>query len=220
MNFSWDLSLSILPLLLKASLVTIGVTTISFALSLVGGMIILLVRRSSAIANSILGFVVEFIRNTPLLVQILFLYLALPDYGVVLSAFSTGVLALSIHYSAYISEVYRAGLEAIPRGQWEAARALNYPIAKMYSRIILPQIVPFVIPAAGNFFVYMFKDSPLLAAISLVELVFVAQEIGAQTFNYLEPMTLVGLIFLALGLIASAMVRMVESRVGLKWKRR
>ncbi len=220
MSFDWSFALGILPALLRAALITVVVTILSFGLALVGGLVLVLLRRAHPIASRIVGGVVEFIRNTPLLVQILFLYLVLPEHGIVLTSFQTGVLAMGIHYSVYLSEVYRAAIDAVPRGQWEAARALNFTTFSTYAYVVLPQAVPVVVPSAGNILVYMFKDSPLLAAISLVELVFTAQNIAAETFNYLEPMTLVGLIFLAMGLASAQLVRMVERHVGSRWMKR
>ncbi len=217
MNFDFQFAMEILPKLLQASIITIFVTVLSFFFSLILGLALLLMRRSHRTADKVVRAIIEFIRSTPLLVQILFLYLVLPEYGIVLSPLQTGVLAMTLHYSCYMSEVYRAGFESVPKGQWEAATALNFTTAETYGRVIIPQMIPAIIPAAGNFLVYMFKDSPLLAAISLVELVFTAQMISADTFRYLEPMTLVGLIFLTMGLIAARGVAAVEKRIGTKW---
>ena len=217
MGFDLHYALHIFPLLLRASLVTISVTVASFAIALLGGLIIVLLRRSNQLVNILLGSAVEFIRSTPLLVQILFIYLALPRWGIVLTAFQTGVIAMSLHYSCYLSEVYRAGLESIPREQWDGSSALNFSAFDRYRSVILPQLVPRIVPAAGNFLVYMFKDSPLLAAISLVELVFTAEQIGSDTFRYLEPMTLVGAIFLVLSLGAARLITLLENRIGAAW---
>jgi polar amino acid transport system permease protein len=122
---------------------------------------------------------------------------------------------MGLHYSTYTSEVYRAGLEAIPRGQWEAATALNFSPLRVYSNFIIPQAIPPIVPALGNYLVGMFKDSPLLSAIAVVELMQRAKIIGSETFRYLEPVTLVGLFFIALSLVASALIRRVEWRLSL-----
>jgi polar amino acid transport system permease protein len=124
---------------------------------------------------------------------------------------------MAVHYSCYLSEVYRAGLDSIPLGQYDASTALNFGTIDRYKSVILPQLIPLVVPAAGNFLVYMFKDSPLLAAISLTELVFTASKISTETFQYLEPMTLVGLIFLLMSLGAAAALRKIERRIGVRW---
>jgi polar amino acid transport system permease protein len=155
---------------------------------------------------------VEFIRSTPLLVQLYFLFFVLPDTGIRLSALTTGVLALGLHYSAYTAEVYRAGIEGVPREQWEAALALNMKPWHTWFAVILPQALPPVIPAMGNYLVAMFKDTPMLAAITVMELLQTAKLIGAESFRYLEPLTLVGLLFLAISLLSSRLIHALEAR--------
>ena len=150
---------------------------------------------------------VEFIRSTPLLIQIFFLFFVLPEFGIVLDAFTAGVLALGLHYGAYCSEVYRAGLEAVPRGQWEAATALNLDQLATFRDIILPQALPPVVPALGNYLVALFKETPLLSAIAVLELMQTAKILGSETFRYNEPITLVGLFFLAMSLVSAAGIR-------------
>jgi polar amino acid transport system permease protein len=130
-----------------------------------------------------------------------------------MTPFVTGVLALGVHYSAYTSEVYRAGIDSVPRGQWEAAAALNLPRARTFFRVILPQALPPVVPALGNYVVAMFKDTPLLSTITVLELLFTAKNLGAETFRYLEPFTLVGLLFLIVSLAAAGGIRMLERRM-------
>src|SRR5690606_41182607 len=107
--------------------------------------------------------IVEFLRDTPLLVQLFFLYYVLPVYGIILPAFLTGAIALGLQYSAYTSEVYRGGIEAIARGQWEAARALNLTPWRTYRDIVIPQAVPRIIPTMGNYLVSMLKETPVLS---------------------------------------------------------
>jgi polar amino acid transport system permease protein len=217
MGFDFAFAVQILPLLLQASITTILVTIVAFGMALVGGLVLALLRRGHRYIDAALDMPLEFIRNTPLLVQILFVYLVFPRFGIVWTPFEIGVAVMSLHYSCYLSEVYRAGLESIPAGQYDAAMALNFGTFGRYRSVILPQLVPLVVPAAGNFLIYMFKDSPLLAAISLTELVFVASKISTETFQYLEPMTLVGLIFLAMSLLSAAALRQVEKRIGARW---
>jgi polar amino acid transport system permease protein len=219
-KFDFNFALEILPLLMRGASMTVLVTLLAFALAIVGGLVLALLRRANRTFDRALRLPLEFIRSTPLLVQILFIYLGFPTVGIVLTAFQTGVLALALHYSCYLSEIYRAGLEGVQRGQWDAATALNFNTFDRYRAIVLPQMVPLVVPAAGNLLVYMFKDSPLLAAISLVELVFVASKIGAESFRYLEPMTLVGAIFLVMGLATARLVAVLEGRLGARWIKR
>jgi polar amino acid transport system permease protein len=153
---------------------------------------------------------VELIRSTPLLIQIFFLFFVLPSFGIVLDAFTAGVLALGVHYGAYCSEVYRAGLEGVPRGQWEAATALNLSPWSTYKDIIIPQAIPPVVPALGNYLVALFKETPLLSAIAVLELMQTAKILGSENFRYTEPMTLVGAFFLAMSLVSAALIRAVE----------
>ena len=219
MRFDWQFTLEILPLLARAAITTIEATVIGYAFALVVGLFLALLRRSRRRWISWpVGWFVEFIRSTPLLVQLYFLFFVFPEYGIVLSGMVAGVLGMGLHYSTYTSEVYRAGLEAIPRGQWEAATALNFSPLRVYSNIIIPQAIPPVVPALGNYLVGMFKDSPLLSAIAVVELMQRAKIIGSETFRYLEPVTLVGLFFIALSLVASALIRRVEWRLSLAYR--
>jgi polar amino acid transport system permease protein len=153
---------------------------------------------------------VQFFRSTPLLVQIYFLFYVLPDAGFRLNPFQTGILALGLHYSAYLAEVYRAGINSVPEGQWEAARALDLSRVHTFKSIILPQAIPPIIPALGNYLIAMFKDTPMLSAITVLELLQTAKIIGADTFRYIEPLTLVGVFFLILSLISARMIRLLE----------
>jgi polar amino acid transport system permease protein len=155
---------------------------------------------------------VEFVRSTPLLVQVFFLYFALPRFGITLSALTVGVIGLGVHYATYTSEVYRAGIDAVPKGQWEAATALSLSRSRTWTGVILPQAIPRVVPALGNYVISMFKEVPLLLAISVVEVVSKAQEIGSQTFRFTEPFTIAGLLFLVLSYPASMLVRRLERR--------
>jgi polar amino acid transport system permease protein len=134
-----------------------------------------------------------------------------PQFGVVIPALVAGVMALGLHYSTYCSEVYRAGLENVPRGQWEAATALNLGPMATYRDIILPQAIPPMVPALGNYLVGLFKETPLLSAIAVLELMQTAKIIGSETFRYLEPITLVGVFFLVMSLASAALIRRVEA---------
>ena len=123
---------------------------------------------------------------------------------------TAGVLALGLHYGTYCSEVYRAGLENVPRGQWEASTALNLTTFHTFRDVILPQAIPPVVQALGNYLVALFKETPLLSAIAVLELMQTAKILGSETFRYTEPITLVGL-FLVFSLIAAGLVRLVET---------
>lgn len=219
-GFEWDLSsnwafaISILPILLRGLWVTLLATALGFAIALVLGLVLALLRKVPLkLISWPVGLVTEFIRATPLLVQLYFLYFVLPNYGVVLPAFLTGAIALGVQYSAYISEVYRAGLEAIPKGQWEAARALNMPALLTYRDVVVPQAVPRIVPALGNYLISMLEDTPILSAVTVLEMLNIATIIGDRTFRYFVPITLVGALFLGLTLLAAALVRLLEARL-------
>ena len=207
----WAYVVEILPLLLQAARVTIAATLLGFSLAAVLGLLLALGRMSHQpwIAWPVSGLV-EFIRSTPLLIQIFFMFFVLPKFGLTMPAFLTGVLALGIHYSSYCAEVYRAGLENIPRGQWEAALALNLSPSRTYQDIIIPQAIPPVVPALGNYLVALFKETPLLSAIAVLELMQTAKILGSEYFRYLEPITLVGLFFLILSVLSAAAIRRIE----------
>jgi polar amino acid transport system permease protein len=214
MIFDWAYALEIAPILARALLVTLQATLLGMAIALVLGLALALARRAPyALLAWPAAVFVEFIRSTPLLVQIFFLFYVLPEAGVRLSPLAAGVLALGVHYAAYCSEVYRAGLESVPKGQWEAALALNLGRSRTMRSIILPQALPPIVPALGNYLVAMFKDTPLLSAITVVELLQTAKLLGAESFRYVEPLTLVGALFLALSLASAAVIRMAERRL-------
>lgn len=215
---TWDgaFAMEILPALLRGLLVTVLAVLPGMALALVAGLGLELARRSRRRAVSWPARAgAEFVRGTPLLVQLYFLYFfLLPALGWGTGPFLCGVLGLGLHYATYVAEVYRAGIEAVPRGQWEAARALDLPPATMWRRVILPQAVPPIVPALGNHLVAMFKDTPLLSAITVVEVLRTAQILGAERFRYVEPFTLVGLLYLAVSLLAGSGISRLEERWG------
>ncbi|CAN5228658.1 ectoine/hydroxyectoine ABC transporter permease subunit EhuD [soil metagenome] len=215
MIWDWAYTWDILPLLLRGLIVTVQATLVGSVVAMVLGLVLALLRRSQlAVVRIVTGGFVEFIRSTPLLVQLYFLFFVLPSLGITLSGFQAGVIGLGVHYATYTSEVYRAGIEGVPRGQWEAATALNLPTSRVWRSVILPQAIPRVLPALGNYVIAMFKETPLLSAITVLEMLAAAKGIGNQTFRYLEPLTLVGLLFLVVSLPASFTVRRLERRFG------
>ena len=213
----WDNSfaLSVLPVIAQGLAITVLITFTGTAIALCIGLVLAIMRRARAkwISLPAEAFV-EFVRATPLLVQLYFLYFGLPVFGISLSALVTGIIGIGLNYSAYTAEVYRAGIEGVPRGQWEAARALNFSHGQTWVQIILPQAVRKVIPALGNYLVAMFKDTPILASISVLEMLEQAQIVGSENFRYLEPMTEVGLLFILVSYPASLLIRRLEVRYG------
>jgi polar amino acid transport system permease protein len=213
--WDWAYVWQVLPELVEASVVTVKATVSGFALALIIGLAFAIARMIGPgwLRQTTIG-IVEVIRSTPLLIQLFLLYYVMPEFGLTLDAMTAGVLALGLHYGAYCSEVYRAGLEGVPKGQWEAAVALNLPPWVTMKRIILPQAIPPAVPALGNYFVALFKETPLLSVIAVLELMQTAKLLGSESFRYIEPITLVGLFFLFFSLAAAALVRALERRLG------
>ena len=214
MFWDWSYTAEILPILAQASIVTIEATLLGFALAATLGLALAIMRMSPTVWVSWTAVaVIEFVRSTPLLIQIFFLFFVLPEFGIVLGAMTAGVMALGLHYGCYCSEVYRAGLDNIPKGQWEASIALNLSPVTTFRDIIIPQAIPPVVPALGNYLVALFKETPLLSAIAVLELMQTAKILGSEYFRYIEPITLVGLFFLVFSLISAALVRRVEAHL-------
>ena len=216
MIWDWNYTLEILPDLARAAIVTVEATFISFFFAAILGLALAILRMRGGAIGWITSAFIEIIRSTPLLIQIFFIFFVLPRYGVALDAFTAGIIALSLHYGCYCSEVYRAGIEAVPRGQWEACIALNVSGWNTFKNIVLPQAIPPIVPVLGNYLVALFKDTPLLSAIAVLELVQTAKILGSENFRYTEPMTIVGITFLILSLISSAGIRWVERRLNLR----
>jgi polar amino acid transport system permease protein len=214
MFWDWAFAGEVLPLLVEASVVTLEATILGFAIAAVLGLAFAIGRMYGPpwLSVPLTGFI-EFIRSTPLLIQIFFIYFVFPEFGLVLEAMTAGILALGLHYATYASEVYRAGLANIQRGQWEASIALNLTPYHTFRDVIIPQAIPPVVPALGNYLVALFKDTPLLSAIGVLELMQTAKIIGSDTFRYVEPITMVGAIFLIFSLIAAGLIKVVESRL-------
>ncbi|MDH0727779.1 ectoine/hydroxyectoine ABC transporter permease subunit EhuD [Stutzerimonas stutzeri] len=214
--FDWQFAREILPRLLDASLTTIGIALAGFAIAVVLGLFLAIGRRSRHrwLSWPVTGLI-EFIRSTPLLIQVYFLFYVFPNYGLNLSAMQAGIIGIALHYACYTAEVYRAGLDAVPRSQWEAVTALNMKPWTAYRDVILPQALRPVLPALGNYLISILKDTPVLSAITVVEIMQRAKNIGSESFRYLEPITMVGVFFLILSLGLAWCVRRLENRMEL-----
>jgi len=212
-DWDWGFVFQILPTLGKGVLVTIQATLLGSAVAMVLGLLMAILRRArNRVVSGTVAGLLEFIRGTPLLVQLYFLFYILPDLGIVLSPLVAGVLGLGLHYATYTAEVYRGGIDNVSRGQWEAAKAVNLSTRQTWINVILPQAVPPMIPALANYFVAMFKETPLLSAITVLELMNQARSVANFNYRYLEPMTLVGVFFLAISVPAVIGLRYVERR--------
>lgn len=214
-QWSWTFAAEIFPQLLNGLVRLIQATLLGIVVALVLGLVLAILRRSKvrAIQMPVAGLI-EFIRSTPLLVQLFFIFFALPEIGIILEPLTAGVVGLGLHYAAYTSESYRAGIESVPRGQWEASIAVNLTMPQTWQRVILPQAIPTVIPALGNYGVAMLKDAPLLAFITYRELLGNANAIRSETFRGIEPYAIAGLLFLTASLVAATFARYLERRFG------
>ncbi|WP_457300118.1 ectoine/hydroxyectoine ABC transporter permease subunit EhuD [Phyllobacterium sp. P5_D12] len=215
MEWDWAFVIQILPTLIEGAKITILATVLGYILAAIVGLAIAIVRRSkNKLISRPMGFVAEFIRGTPLLVQLYFIFYVLPDLGLTLSPLVAGVIGLGLHYGTYTAEVYRAGIDNVARGQWEAAKACNLNAWQTWTQIILPQALPPMIPALANYFIAMFKETPLLSAITVLELMNQARSIANYNYRYIEPITLVGAFFLVISLISVVGLRWLERRYG------
>ncbi|MGP4017436.1 ectoine/hydroxyectoine ABC transporter permease subunit EhuD [Saccharopolyspora sp. 5N708] len=214
MIWDWSFAISIIPSLLDGLWVTVQVTLVGMAIALVLGLVLAVVRFSAVpVLSRLFGFFILFVRGTPLLVQAYFAFYVLPNFGVQFSPLVTGILVIGINYSTYTAEVYRAGIQSVPAGQWEAATALSLSSLQRWRFVVLPQAVRDVIPALGNYVVQMFKDSAILSAITVFELLSHATAIGSSSYRYLEPLTIAGLLFLAVSLPAAKLIKRLELRL-------
>ena len=194
--------------LLKGLVITIEATIVASLIAYILGLAIAILKMSkSKLTRVSLYWITEFVRRTPILVQLYVVFYVLPDFGIFLEAFTCGVIVLGVHFSTYTSEVFRAGIENVSKGQWEAAKSLNYNPYQAWKHVILPQAIPPMIPPLANYLITMFKETPLLAFITVVELFRAADQYSNSYYTYLEPMTLVGAFFLIVS-IPSAMLAM------------
>ena len=215
-DWRWDFTFQILPRLIVATGNTLLAAGLGYAIAVVLGLALVLAQRTPfRPLTVVVREAVEFIRSTPLVLQIFFVFYVGPQFGIRLSPWTAGMIAIGLHYAAYLSEVYRGGLESVPKGQWEAAKSLNLSTTRTYFRIILPQALPPSLAGMGNYLVGIFKDTPMLSVIGVAELMHTANAIGSETYRFLEPVTLVGIIFLAISLPTAALIRLFEA-----WTRR
>lgn len=213
-DWRWDFTFEILPRLLLATVNTLMAAGIGYAIAVVLGLVLALAQRSPIRPLTyVVREIVEFIRSTPLVLQIFFVFYVGPQFGIRLAPWTAGMIAIGLHYAAYLSEVYRGGLESVPKGQWEASLALNLSPARTYFRIIIPQALPPSLAGMGNYLVGIFKDTPMLSVIGVAELMHTANAIGSESYRFLEPYTLVGVIFLAISLPTAALIRVFEAWV-------
>jgi len=205
------------PYILGGVPITIFVSITSIALAIILATLGALGRLSrSPVVYGIASFYVSLVRGTPLIVQLLFFYLALPqiwDGFAKVPVIVLGIAALAFNYGAYMTEIFRAGIQAVPRGQIEAASALGMTERLTMRRIVLPQAVRIITPAIGNEFIAMIKDSALVSVITVQELLWRAQRIGQSNFRTLETLLLAALVYWVMTIILSLFQDRLEKRL-------
>ncbi|GAA3851715.1 ectoine/hydroxyectoine ABC transporter permease subunit EhuD [Streptomyces sp. NPDC003328] len=214
MKWDWGAVRDFLPHFWDGLLVTLQALVLGSLIAFVLGLVwALLMRTPTRWVRWPVGVVTEFIRDTPLLVQLFFLFYVLPEWGLAFSALTTGVVAIGLHYSTYTMQVYRAGIEAVPAGQWEAATALSLPMRRTWTAVILPQAIRRVVPALGNYVISMLKDTPMLMAITVLDMLGEARLFSQQHFQFTEPLTVIGVAFVLISYPASLLLRALERRL-------
>jgi polar amino acid transport system permease protein len=192
------------PFILGGIWITVVVSIASIMLAVVLALLGALGRISSnPIWYGLASLYVSLVRGTPLLVQIFIIFFALPQLGIVLPPIPSGIIALAFNYGAYMTEIFRAGIQAVPRGQQEAARALGMPERLVFRRIVLPQAVRIVVPAIGNEFIAMIKDSSLVSIITVQELLWRARAVGTRDARSIQAFLVAALVYWVLTIIFS-----------------
>ena len=215
----FDLFVRSLPLLESAVTMTVFLGLASFALGSALGLAVALARVSSIrFLRGVAFAYVSIFRGTPLLVQILLIYFGLPRYGITLDPVPAALLALTLFSAAYLSENFRAGINAVDRGQWEAAHSLGMNYWKMMWRVIMPQGLRIAIPPVGSRMIALIKDTSLASTITVVELTRVADQVGASTFRYLEMFLMVGLIYWVINQVLTIVQTIFEGRVSRRFQ--
>jgi polar amino acid transport system permease protein len=213
-NWDWSAVADFMPRFWDGVLITLQILVLGSLISFTLGLVWAIgFRAPTRFIRWPVNLVTEFIRTTPLLVQLFFLFFVLPEWGVQFSALTTGTIAIGVHYSTYTAQVYRAGIDAVPAGQWEAATALSLPAHRTWFAVILPQAIRRITPALGNYVIAMLKDTPLLAAIGVLEMLQQSRLESASTFQYTEPLTVIGIAFILIAYPASLLVRTLERRL-------
>ena len=227
MKFNFSYTIDALPRLLEGALITIEIAAIGFILSLTIGTLITVVRTvsQSRLLNAILAVYISFIRGTPLLIQIFLVYYALPaidflpgpgELKIDMGPVTAGIVAITLNSIAFVTEILRGGLAAIHKGQYEAARALgirNYPL---WRKVVLPQLFMKTIPPLVNEFTQVLKATPLLAMITVVELMRVSQQIFSANYHPVEVLLGAFVIYFLICFVVSRSSILLERRFAVR----
>ena len=217
MQAFWRDTVEFLPILMSGVALTIMVTIGSLLLSTVLGMVWALMRVSGiGVLTGFSAGLINVIRGIPIIVLLFYLYFVMPEFGLTLSALQAAILGLGIAYSAYQAENFRAGIEAIDKGQIEAAQAIGMSWWQTMRRVVLPQAVKIVLPPYGNVMIMMLKDSSQASTITVAELALQGKLIASSTFKNTSVFTLVALMYLTMSIPLILLVRHFEKRAGQK----
>lgn len=214
MVWDWSYALGIPRQLIGPIGTTFEAAGGGIVIALVLGLILAVIRYLRVpLLSPVITLLAEFIRMTPLLIQLYFFFYVLPNYHILFSPLVTGIIGIGVYFSAYTAEVYRGALLAVPAQQWEAAKATGLGPARTWVLIILPQAVRLVIPPLGNYVLILFKETAILSTIGVVEVLEAAKNIGSLSYRYLEPITIAGIFYLIVSYAGARVIRYVERRL-------
>ena len=213
-NLDFRFRLKYLPFIMQG----VGTTVYISILSIISACILALFGALGRLSKNpifygVATFYISVIRGTPLIVQVFVIYLGLPQMGIVIDAVPAGIIALGVNYGAYMTEIFRAGIQAIGRGQIEAAHSLGMTYAQLMKRVVLPQALRLIIPPTGNEFIAMLKDSALVNFLGVWELFFRAVKIGRQNFKSMETLIIAGLFYWLVTIFFQYFQSRLESRL-------
>mgnify|MGYP000660376076 FL=1 len=220
--FSFDLKFSFIQskiglMVSKGLFTTIYISAVSIviatAIAIVGAIAKL---SNNGFAYAIASFYTSLFRGLPLLLQVYLIYKGLPQLGFMVDAIPSGIAALSLCYGAYMTEIFRAGIQSIPKGQWEASRALGFRFSLILRKIILPQAIPIIVPPTGNQFIAMLKDSSLVSVLGIWELMYMAKTLGQRDFRHMEMLLTAAMIYWGLTII----LEIIQARIERKYQQK
>ena len=220
--YSFDLKLSFIQsriglMISKGLFTTIYISAVSIVIATVIAIVGAIAKLSNnGFAYAIASFYTSLFRGLPLLLQVYLIYKGLPQLGFMVDAIPSGIAALSLCYGAYMTEIFRAGIQSIPKGQWEASRALGFKSGLILRKIILPQSIPIIVPPTGNQFIAMLKDSSLVSVLGIWELMYLAKTLGQRDFRHMEMLLTAAMIYWGLTII----LEMIQARIERKYQQK
>ena len=213
MNLDFTAVVPRLPYLLKAAWVTVEASVLVLFFGTLFGIVMGVLRVSPIkIVRFAAATYINIIRGTPLLIQLFLIYFGLPSLGINLSAFFSGILGMSINSAGYVGEIVRGGIEAIPKGQWEAGKVLGLSYLKTMHFVVMPQAIRNMLPAFGNEFVSLIKESSLLSTLAITELTMAGQQVRSATYASFETFIVVGIMYFCMTSVATGCLRLVERK--------